>query len=158
LGKVKTNKLTTKNNHAMKKCFTFLCCFLYLNAFCDHIEWASQIIDFSSQQSEQFYAAKQVLGVPNSMDGYTDSPFSWATALADNEELEFVHVKFNKAIHVEQFLIVESVNPGAIDQVFLYDAAGTEYLVYETVRPRPIYMQSRFFARKIDRTPYKAVV
>lgn len=141
----------------MKKCFTFLCCFLYLNAFCDHIEWASQIIDFSSQQSEQFYAAKQVLGVPNSMDGYTDSPFSWATALADNEELEFVHVKFNKAIHVEQFLIVESVNPGAIDQVFLYDAAGTEYLVYETVRPRPIYMQSRFFARKIDRTPYKAV-
>ncbi|MFK7950262.1 MAG: OmpA family protein [Saprospiraceae bacterium] len=141
----------------MKQHFTFLFCFLCLNAFCNNIQWASKVVEFSSQQGEQFYAAKQVLGIPNSMDGYTDSPFSWAAESTDNEQLEFIHVQFEKATYVEQFLIVESVNPGAIDRVYLYDADGNEYLVYETVRSHPIYMQSRFFARKIDRTTYKAV-
>lgn len=141
----------------MKQRFTFLFCVLCLNTFCNNIQWASKVVAFSSQQSEQFYAAKQVLGVPNSMDGYTDSPFSWAAENPNNDEPEYIHVTFDEPMHVEQFVIVESVNPGAIDQVFLYDKNGQEHLVYETVRSRPIYMQSRFFARKIDRTPYKAV-
>lgn len=141
----------------MKQRFTFLFCFLSVISFGNNIQWAAKVISYSSQQSEQFYAAKQVLGIPNSMDGYTDSPFSWATENPNNEEVEFIHVQFAEAMYVEQFLIVESVNPGAIDQVYLYDEDGKEYLVYESVRSRPIYMQSRFFARKIDRTAYKTV-
>lgn len=141
----------------MKQRFTLLFCVLTAFSFGNNIQWASKVIAFSSQYGEQFYAAKQVLGVPNSTDGYTDSPFSWAAATVDNQAVEFIHVAFDEAMFVEQFIIVESVNPGAIDQVFLYDAEGNEYLVFQTVRSRPIYTQSRFFARKIDRTIYKAV-
>lgn len=141
----------------MKQYFTFIFCLWSIITFGNSIQWASKVLAYSSQKSEQFYAAKQVLGIPNSMDGYTDSPFSWATKDIDNKEIEFIHVAFEEAMYVEQFVIVESVNPGAIDQVFLYDAAGNEYLVFQTARSRPIYTQSRFFARKIDRTPYKAV-
>jgi OOP family OmpA-OmpF porin len=141
----------------MKQRFTLLFCVLTAFSFGNNVQWASKVLAYSSQQGEHFYAAKQVLGVPNSMDGYTDSPFSWAAATENNPKEEFIHVAFDEAMFVEQFVIVESVNPGAIDQVFLYDAEGNEYLVFQTVRSRPIYTQSRFFARKIDRTMYKAV-
>jgi OOP family OmpA-OmpF porin len=141
----------------MKQRFIFLFCLSHFFALSNNIQWASKIVSYSSQQSEQFYAAKQVLGVPNSMDGYMDSPFSWATKTENNDEVEFIHVTFDEAIYVEQFVIVESVNPGAIDQVFLYDVEGNEYLVFQAVRSRPIYAQSRFFARKIDKTLYRAV-
>jgi outer membrane protein OmpA-like peptidoglycan-associated protein len=141
----------------MKQRFILLFCFFSFFAFSNNVQWASKVLAYSSQQSEQFYAAKQVLGVPNSMDGYTDSPFSWATATENSDKMEFIHVGFEEAMFVEQFVIVESVNPGSIDQVFLYDAEGNEYLVFQTVRSRPIYTHSRFFTRKIDRTPYKAV-
>lgn len=145
----------------MKQVFTLVFCLFCLTSFNyifgNNIQWASKVIEYSSQHSEQFYAAKQVLGIPNAMDGYTDSPFSWATKTTDNQSVDFIHVGFEQPMNVEQFAIVESVNPGAIDQVFLYDALGNEYLVFQTVRSRPIYTQSRFFTRKIDRTPYKAV-
>ncbi len=141
----------------MKRLFTLIFCLLTLFSFGNNIQWAHKVIAYSSQQGEQFYAAKQVLGVPNAMDGYTDSPFSWATQNADNEAVDFIHVQFERAMYVEQIAIVESINPGAIDQIFLYDGEGREYLVFQTVRSRPIYVQSRIFAQKIERTSYKVV-
>ena len=75
--------------------FVFLFCLFHFFALSNNIQWASKIVSYSSQQSEQFYAAKQVLGVPNSMDGYMDSPFSWATKTENNDEVEFIHVTFD---------------------------------------------------------------
>ena len=141
----------------MKLQFTIIYCFCVSFAFCNNIQWATKVINFSSQKSEQFYAAKQILGVPNAMDGYTNSPFSWSPKMDDNDEVEYIQVTFEEPIFVQQFAIMESVNPGAIDEVFLYDAEGNEYLVFQTVRSRPLYTQSRFFTRKIKKTPYKAV-
>ncbi len=141
----------------MKLQFTIIFCFCVSFTYCNNVQWATKVIDFSSQKSEQFYAAKQVLGFPNAMDGYFDSPFSWSPKEDDKDAVEYIHVTFEAPTFVQQFAIMESVNPGAIDEVYLYDEAGNEYLVFQTVRSRPLYTQSRFFTRKIDKTPYKAV-
>jgi len=85
-----------------------------------HIEWASEVIDFSSQKSPKEFSADQVLGVPNSTG---DSPCSWRP-LNDpdmgNFE-EYVKVGFERPMKIQQVAIAENFYPGAIEKIILFD-------------------------------------
>lgn len=127
------------------------------NLFAQETLWASRIIGFSSQKENEkpFFTAQQALGPPNAMDGYNESLFSWASKKPDSHNKEYIHVGFDQPIHVQQIAIAESINPGAIHQIILYDMKGKKHVVFEKNSFRQIYMYSRLFSRRIPKTPYK---
>ncbi len=101
------------------------------------IQWANKVIDFSSEYVDEmgspFYRAKQVLGYPNTPVA-GKSPLAWATAKTQMGK-EFITVGFSKPQMVQQVIIGESYNPGAVREIILYDDKGKEYSVYENKNP-----------------------
>jgi outer membrane protein OmpA-like peptidoglycan-associated protein len=71
----------------------------------------------------------QLLGPPNKLPNYGDSPCAWAPAEADSKQEEWVKVGFAKAIHPRQVLIGENFNPGSLVAVYLYGLDGKEYKI-----------------------------
>ncbi len=121
------------------------------------VQWASRLVRYSSQMEDEFYAAKQVLGPPNAMTGYSDSPYSWSPKDPNGNREEYIHVEFGIPMRVSQFAIVESLNPGAVSKVVLVDTKGKSHKVYERTSFKPSYSMSRFFTKKITFTDYKVV-
>jgi outer membrane protein OmpA-like peptidoglycan-associated protein len=128
-------------------------------------QWASTIVRYSSQPSKfsepkeksEFCSAKQALGAPNAVSGFSISQYSWSPETANSNRDEFLHVEFGIPMKVRQFAIVESLNPGAIRRVDLIDTRGKFHKVYEASSLRPAYTPMRVFSKKIPVTDYKVV-
>ncbi|MCK5367219.1 MAG: PD40 domain-containing protein, partial [Cyclobacteriaceae bacterium] len=136
----------------------YLLIFIILIPFISNAQrvyWASEILDFSSELSQKEYSAKQVLSKPNAMPQGGDNPNAWMPAKPN--KLEFISVAFDKAIRVEQIIIVESYNPSAVYEIYLYDKNGNEFLVH-TFEPRPIDLKSRILRINIEKTKYQVEV
>lgn len=121
------------------------------------VQWATRVVSFSSQYETNFYAAKQVLGPPNAMKGYDSSPYSWAPKTENSNSSEYIHVEFGIPMRVRQFAIVESLNPGAVSRVLLYDTRGISHEVYKKTSFQPVYSIGRTFTKNIPQTNYKVV-
>lgn len=121
------------------------------------VQWASRVVRYSSQYEDDFYAAKQVLGYPNAMKGFSDSPYSWSPKEANGNREEFIHVEFGMPMQVRQFVIVESLNPGAVSKVELIDTRGKAHEVFRETAFRPAYAMSRVFSKKIPFTSYTVI-
>jgi OOP family OmpA-OmpF porin len=98
-----------------------------------HVQWASRVIDFSSQRSPKEYSAQQVLGRPNKFPDAGDSPCAWASAHDGPEGggEERLRVGFAHPMQIRQVAIVESFNPGSVERVVIYDTAGKSQIVFE---------------------------
>jgi outer membrane protein OmpA-like peptidoglycan-associated protein len=120
-------------------------------------QWATRLVRYSSESDDEFYNAKQILGPPNSMPGYTDSPYSWSPKEADGNRDEFIHVEFGLPMRVSQFAVVESLNPGAISQVELIDTKGKSHTVYTASSFKPSYTPYRIFTKTIPFTDYEVL-
>ncbi len=105
---------------------TIITSFIYLTTPAQDIQWASELINFSTQLDVTSNSAKQLLGEPNA--GESESARAWQPSL-DNRR-ENIHVGFSNPIQVKQISIVENFNPGSVYRVALYDEAGTAYTVY----------------------------
>src|SRR5581483_8955447 len=90
--------------------------------YAQHVEWASQLIDFSSQKSEKQYSAAQVLGKPNACPATGDSPCAWRPASDPDMGMqeEWVKVGFDEPMKIQQVAVAENFYPGAIEKVILY--------------------------------------
>ncbi len=122
------------------------------NSFAQRVYWANKVVDFTSELSPVEYSAQQVLGKPNVLPQGGDSPNAWMPAKPNR--LEFITVSFEKPIKIQQIIIAESYNPSAVYEVYLYNRAGTEYLVH-TFEPRPLDTKARLLTVFIDKTKYK---
>ncbi|MEY3237323.1 MAG: hypothetical protein RI883_1424 [Bacteroidota bacterium] len=120
-------------------------------------EWATEILGFSSEKKDvNFpgqYAAKQALGKPSLVPPQFNTPCSWAPAIEDNTEKDWIHLGF-KPIKVQQISIVESFNTGSVSKIWLYDANQKEYLVYSNETPTLISKEARVWNYQIELTPY----
>ena len=121
------------------------------------VQWASRVVRYSSQKEAGFYSAKQALGPPNAMEGYANSIYSWSPKSENSARDEYLHVEFGIPMRVRQFAIMESLNPGAISKVYLYDTKGKSHKVYEKKNFRAGYPMARVFAKKIPFTDYKVI-
>ena len=125
--------------------------------FGQKVQWAHQLIKYSSQHSNTVGAAREVLGPPNMMTTY-ENPLELAwTPSSDDDNGEYVEVKFQYGMRVSQYLICESLNPGSIAKVFLIDTKGKEYKVYENNAPKAIGKPNNWFSQKIAMTPYNVI-
>ena len=135
-----------------KQLITTLFVIISFQSFSQRIYWATEVVDFSSALSAYEYSPDQVLGKPNVLPQGGDNPNAWMPAKPN--KLEFITVRFEKDIVVQQILIAESYNPSAVYEVYLYDARGKEYLV-NTFEPKPLELKSRLLRINIDKTEYE---
>ncbi|KYG78592.1 hypothetical protein MB14_17835 [Roseivirga ehrenbergii] len=115
------------------------------------VQWASRVIDYSSEISELQGSAKQVLGKPNVLPAGGDNPSAWSPF--NPNTVEFIKVQFDLEMPIEQIAIGETFNPGAIREVFLYDDDNKEYSVFKQ-NPGPVSESHRMFRIFLDKTPY----
>jgi outer membrane protein OmpA-like peptidoglycan-associated protein len=109
--------------------------------FAQEVQWASKLIDFTTEwttglpENSSNFKARQVLGYPNTMV-YGTSPLAWAPEGMQAGK-ESVVVGFDKAQYVQQIIIGESYNAGAVKEIILYDEKGKGYTVYENKYTAP---------------------
>jgi OmpA-OmpF porin, OOP family len=116
------------------------------------VQWASKVIEFSSELTPVQYSAQQVLGKPNVLPSGGQSPNAWVPDKPKRKE--FLKVGFERPISIQQIAIAESHNPSAIYRVLVYDEAGTEYLV-NTLNPKSVPLKGRMLNLFMEKTPYK---
>ena len=116
------------------------------------VQWASRVIDFSSQLSDKEYSAEQVTGKPDVLPQGGDSPNAWMPLNADKSE--YIKVWFDEPLHTQQIVIAESFNPSATHQIYAYDSEGNEYLI-NTFSPASIPQRGRLLHVFIERTAYE---
>jgi outer membrane protein OmpA-like peptidoglycan-associated protein len=128
--------------------------FLMPTTAAQQVFWASEVLQFSSQYKTKEFGAAQVLGKPNSMTIYGQSLVAWAPAL--NTKSATITVGFDNAVQVQQIAIGESLRPGSISKIWLYDERGKEYLVYDNPQTKPLPSEEpRMFRHFMQMTPYK---
>ena len=116
------------------------------------VQWASKVVEFSSELTPIQYSAKQALGKPNVLPAGGQSPNAWAPDRP--KQKEFLKLGYDNPISIRQIAIAESHNPSAIYRVYTYDEAGKEYLM-NTLNPMAIPLKGRMLNIFMEPTPYK---
>jgi outer membrane protein OmpA-like peptidoglycan-associated protein len=144
------SKFTTLRFH-----FVWLLCLLSLTAAAQEVQWASEVVRFSTEYTRKQFAAKQVLGKPDKLPAFGESAVAWAPSTPDNPAGEFIHVRFANPQKVQQIGIGESNCPGTIKEVILYSTTGKKYSVYENLNIKPEFTTGgRIFRVFIPLTDY----
>ncbi|MBK9034863.1 MAG: hypothetical protein IPL61_26970 [Myxococcales bacterium] len=91
--------------------------------------WATRVLGFSSQWSDDAWSAARVLGAPDVEALGTDAPQAWASRGADDRD-EWIEVALAQPTRLAGLRVIESYNPGAITRVEVADADGARRIVY----------------------------
>src|SRR5918993_489221 len=118
------------------------------------LQWASKVVEFSSELTPVQYSAQQALGKPDVLPAGGQSPNAWAPDKPKRKE--FLKLGFEKPISIRQIAIAESHNPSAIFRVFAYDESGKEHLI-NTLNPMAVPLKGRMLNLFVEQTPYKVV-
>ena len=116
------------------------------------VQWATKVVEFSSELTPVQYSAAQALGKPNVLPAGGQSPNAWAPDKPKRKE--FLKLGFANPISIRQIAIAESYNPSAIFRVLVYDEAGKEYLI-TTRNPGVVPLKGRIMNIFMEATPYK---
>ena len=134
--------------------YAFLLCLVLVSISASSqtvVQWASRVVDFSSELSELQNSARQALAKPNILPAGGDNPNAWSPF--NNNTVEYITVQFDLPMPIVQIAIGETYNPGAIKEVIAYDEDDKPHTVYEGT-PGPIEQEYRMFRIFLDRTPY----
>jgi len=116
------------------------------------LQWASKVLEFSSELTAVQYSAQQIIGKPNVMPAGGQNPGAWTPDRPQRKE--FIKVGYDHPIQIQQIAIAESHHPSALYRILLYDERGTEH-VLRTLNPVPIPLQGRMLNVFIETTSYK---
>lgn len=116
------------------------------------VQWASKVLDFSSELTHAQYSAQQALGKPNVMPAGGDNPNAWMPDKPNRKE--FLKLGFDKPMSIKQIAVAESFNPSGLYRILVYDEAGKEYEL-STFNPMAIPMKGRMMNFFLEPTPYK---
>jgi len=126
--------------------------FFNIRAISQTVQWASKVIEFSSQLTPIQYSAQQALGKPNVLPAGGESPNAWTTDKPNRKE--YLKLGFETPISIRQIAVAESFKPSALYRVLVYDEAGKEYEI-STFNPGILPLKSRMMNIVIDPTTYK---
>ncbi len=93
-------------------------------------QYASTVINFSSQYTPTDWSANQILGAPNVYPSYGSIPQAWSP---NGDPREFITLEFANPSPINFIDIYETYMPGAIDTVYIKNpATGLFEVVYST--------------------------
>jgi OOP family OmpA-OmpF porin len=132
---------------------TFLVIVLCIyHGYSQTVQWASKVIEFSSELTPVQYSAEQVLGKPNVLPAGGQNPNAWTPDKPKRQE--FLKLGYANPIQIEQIAIAESHNPSAIFKIYAYEQNGTEHLIH-SFNPGPVPLKGRMLNVFVEKTPYK---
>jgi len=142
----------------MKNLFLVLIGFgLTLPAMAQHISWGSEVVAYSSEfvyeKRPGQYLALQALGKPNVLPSFGQSPAAWVPSQKQNPEGEYIEVAFADITPIQQVLVNENFNAGAISEISLRSTDGQLHTVYTNEAPKLI-QNGRLLRVTFERTPY----
>jgi OmpA-OmpF porin, OOP family len=123
-----------------------------LSASAQSVQWASKVLDFSTELTPIQYSAQQALGKPNVLPAGGQNPGAWTPDKP--KRTEFIKLGYDKPMQIQQIAVAESYNPGALYKVYVYDEAGREYQV-NTFNPMAVPLQGRMLNVFVEKTTYK---
>ena len=136
--------ILTSNQSCMRKLLVlFLGVIMPFMAFSQDVQWASEVIEFSSELTPIQYSAEQVLGKPSVLPAAGESPTAWTPNRPN--KTDFIKVGYANPMKIRQVVIAESYSPTAISHVYLYDTSGKEYPV-GNFSPRSIPLKGRLLS------------
>ena len=121
-------------------------------SFGQQVQWASKVIEFSSELTPVQYSAQQALGKPNVLPAGGQNPNAWTPDKP--KRTEFIKLGFANPIQIRQIAIAESFNPSALFKIFIYDEAGKEYLIH-TLNPMVVPKKAMLRNIFLEKTSYK---
>src|SRR5258706_5686101 len=121
-------------------------------SFSQSVQWASKVIEFSSELTPLQYAASQALGKPNVLPSAGQNPNAWTPDKP--KRVEFIKLGYSNPAQIRQIAIAESFNPGSLYKIYIYDEAGKEHLI-NTFIPQAVALQGRMLNIFMERTSYK---
>ncbi|MBS1951887.1 MAG: hypothetical protein OJF59_001127 [Cytophagales bacterium] len=116
------------------------------------VQWASKVLEFSTELTSVQYSASQALGKPNVLPAGGQNPNAWTPDKP--KRTEFIKLGYTNPMSIQQVAIAESYNPGALYKVYVYDEAGGEHLV-NTFNPQAVPLQGRMLNVFMEKTSYK---
>ena len=116
------------------------------------VQWATKVIEFSSELTPLQYSAKQALGKPTVLPAGGQNPGAWAPDKAGRKE--FLKLGFESPMSIKQVAIAESHNPSALYRVLLYDETGKEHIL-NTLNPMAVPLKGRMLNLFTEPTTYK---
>ena len=124
------------------------------------VQWASAVTGFSSEfnnlSKPKGFKAMQVLGPPSVMKDFGRTPCAWSPGEPQSDEEQWIAVSFTRAMTVQQVIVAEVNNPGAIVKVIAYDTKGQAHELYTNDDPKPVVDIGRIFTVKLDKpTSYR---
>lgn len=128
--------------------------FFTINSYSDTIYWADKVVGFSSQTGNKEYSAYQILGKPSIMPYQGKSATAWMPK-HPTDNIEWIRVKFAEKIFVQQILINENLNPGAIVKIILYDSLNQGHIVYSNNLISTIASVGRFSRFSIENNDFR---
>jgi outer membrane protein OmpA-like peptidoglycan-associated protein len=127
-------------------------CLMSCSLWAQKVQWASEVLAFSSQFGVRQYAAHQVLGKPNVLPNLGASPNAWSPKKKSNEE--YIQVGFPEPMHIQQIAIAETYHPGSISEIYAYDQQGREHLL-NAFEPNLLPIEGRLFRFFFELTEYE---
>lgn len=116
------------------------------------VQWASKVVEFSSELTPVQYSAEQALGKPNVLPATGQNPNAWTPDKP--KRIEFIKLGYSNPIQIQQIAIAESYNPGALYQIYGYDESGKEALLF-TFNPQVVPTEGRMRNVFIEKTTFK---
>ena len=105
---------------------TFLVLVGFLQAYAQNVQWASSVMEASSERSLD-YQKDFALGKPGIIIEGSSDPVFWSPS-GDNTK-EYIKVGFETPLVTKQVIISETMNAGSISEIYGYDASGKEYIL-----------------------------
>ena len=96
-------------------------------SFGQSVQWATKVLEFSSELTPVQYSAAQALGKPNVLPAGGQNPGGWTPDKPKRSE--FIKLGYANPTQIRQIAIGESLNPGALYKIYIYDESGTEHLI-----------------------------
>jgi hypothetical protein len=89
--------------------------------------YATRVIEASSQFADPNFVSTQVLGAPDVYPGYGTLPGQWLSSLPD-EPREYIVLEFSNPAPINFIDIYETLNPGAVDTVYVKNPGTGEFI------------------------------
>lgn len=128
--------------------------FISMESFAQNVQWASEVLEVSSEISDMQYSSQQALKAPNVLPAGGENPNAWTPDRPNRKES--IKVGFAEPMRIRQIAIAESYNPTAVSEVYAYDSQDNEYLI-EQFTPEGLPAPSRMLNIFIERTDYEVV-
>lgn len=115
--------------------------------------FATSVIAFSSEYFSTVWSAQQALGPPNTYPAYGDYGTAWAPRTSDGQR-EYLVLGFSDVAPASGVSVYETYHPGAVDTVYVRNAATGQFVKVWQGTAAPALPQARIFTVQFPQTAF----